>query len=149
MAPLRKKLHFVVHDAGKMDTNLLDERILPQDAILAEFDGTTVREREFRWFLRDVLPAHQRIAAFSRPGARQQFVRSFLDRHLLAAVARREGLDQTASFARERHRAQRDLLVEFLLKHDRVGPFSREKSGIELDEYRRQIRKNVGLRPCQ
>ena len=129
---------------------MLDEKAVSQDEVLAVVGGRPIFESDFRWFLKDALVATQRASAYSRPGARQSMLSSFLDMLVLEAKARRDGLDRSAEFSRERASMERKLLTEFMQQRDRAGPFcncggSSEERQRADREYFDRVRAEVGL----
>lgn len=152
IVPLAQKVGLTVHEAGKREASLLDERAVAPDAILAEVAGEPIRESDFRWFLKDAIIASQRTAAYARPGARQAMLTSYLDMRVLEANARKEGLHRGADFARQRYTMAHALLVEFVQEHDKAGPFCRcQETPEERHESERRylagVRREMGLRP--
>lgn len=113
MDPIRKEVGFRITAAGRKDSSLLDEGAVAPDEVLAEVAGKKIRESDLRWFLQDALMPSQRKSAYGRPGARQSMLGAYLDMLVLEARARREGLDHTEEYARERDDMEKKLIEEF------------------------------------
>ena len=149
--PIAQEVGLKVTDAGKRDAFLLDESAMPASEVLAEVAGKQILESDFRWFLKDALIVRQRAAAYSRPGARQNMLSSFLDMLVLEAKARKEGLDKSAEFVRERYAMEQSLLLEFMQERDKAGPFCQCQETPEARQeadrrYFASARAEVGLR---
>jgi hypothetical protein len=117
LAPIRKEMGLEVTAAGEQEGPLLEQSTVREDTILAMLGKEPVREADFRWFLKDALLPSQRMSAYSRPGARQSMLQSFLDMRVLALKARGDGLDRTPSFIRDRDTAAAQLRAEFNSPH--------------------------------
>jgi hypothetical protein len=151
MAPIAREVGFRLREAGKRDALLFDEKAVAPGEVLADVAGRPVLESDFQWFIKDALLPRQRAAAASRPGARQRMLSSFLDMRVLEAKARRDGMDRTPSFLRDRLAMEEELLSEFMLARDGAGPI---RSCGPKDEARRlgerayldRVRSEVGLR---
>lgn len=148
--PIALEMGLKVIDAGKDERSLLDEGTADADEVLATVAGEEIRESDFRWFLKDAFPASQRAAAFSRPGARKNHLTSFLDQLVLAAKARKQNLDRSADFVRQRPTLKQKLLLEFVQEHDKAGAFCQcqqtpEERRIADRRYFDQVRAEVGL----
>ena len=114
MKPMWEEVGFEVTEAGQRDTNLLDERAVAPDEVLAEVAGRKLLESDLRWFLKDALIPEQRAAAYSRQSARQSLLTSFLGMLVLEAKARRESIDRSEEFIHRRAGMRRRLLIEFV-----------------------------------
>ena len=149
--PIANEVGFTLREAGRREVPLLDEGAVAPDEILAEVAGKKVLESDFRWFLKDALIPEQRMAAYSRPGARQGMLGSFLDMLILEAKARRDGLDKTPGFVHSRDMMEQSLLVEFMQERDKAGPFCQCEETVEARKeserrYFANTRAEVGLR---
>ena len=76
---------------------------------------------------------------------------SFLDMVILEAKARKDGLDKTPDFIRNRALMEQSLLVEFMQERDKAGPFcecqeSPEDRKEAEKRYFTSVRAGVGLR---
>ncbi len=150
--PMAREVGLQVTDAGRRDLPLLDENAMSDSEVLALIDERRILESDFRWFLKDAFPAGQRTAVFSRPGARGALLASFLDELVLEAKARRDQLDRSPDFLRQRTAAVQNLLLQFVQEHDKAGPFCQCQ---QTPEERRAsdraffdgVRAEVGLRP--
>jgi peptidyl-prolyl cis-trans isomerase C len=121
--PIAAEVGFMLGEAGKRDVPLLHEEAVAPNEILAKVAGRKVLESDFRWFLKDALIPRQRMAAYSRPGARKGMLRSFLDMVVLEAKARKDGLDKMPDFVHRQALMKQGLLVEFMQEREKVGPF--------------------------
>ena len=138
MTPIWAEVGFRLTDVGKLDVSLLDELAVPPSAVLAEVAGRPIRESDFRWFCKDALLPSRRVSAYSRPGARQSMLSSFLDMLVLEAKARKDGLDKLPDFRQQRMAMRDMLLFEFVQERDQVGPaHQRGKSDDELAQAQR------------
>ncbi|MGC4088759.1 MAG: peptidylprolyl isomerase [Polyangiaceae bacterium] len=150
MSPIQRELGFSVSDAAKRDVSLLDENAIAPDQVLAQVAHRPVTEADFRWFCNDALMPSQRQSAFSRPGARQSMLDSFLDMRLLEAKARKDGLTQTPEFRARQVAANELLLLEFLQQRDKVGPaherWNSDEERMRAERaYLDRVRTQVGL----
>jgi hypothetical protein len=149
--PIAVEMGLKVIDAGMTEGSLLDESAVAADEVLAAIAGRKIRESDFRWFLKDAFPVSQRAVAFSRPGARKNLLSSFLDQLVLAAKARKQGMDKSPDFIRQRATMKQTLLQEFVQEHDKAGAFCQcqqtpEERQIADRRYFDQVRAEVGLK---
>jgi peptidyl-prolyl cis-trans isomerase C len=148
LARIAQEVGLRAGQAGDAEASLLDDQAA--DAILAHVAGQPVRESDFRWFVKDAVIAPERQMVFSRPGARQDLLRSFLDMRVLAAQARRQRLDRSADFQQARAARVEQLLGEFVRQREGIGAFCTRGSRDECDRaeqaYLGRIRAEVGLR---
>jgi len=151
MTPIWREVGFSIAEAGTRDTPLLDESNVNESELLATIAGKPVVESEFRWFLKDALIPSQRANSYAQPGARLSMLGSFFDQLVLAAKARKDGLDQTRQFALQRETMQKSLLLEFALNYDKAGPFcttcgnTDEEREHSKKAYFERVRREVGL----
>jgi peptidyl-prolyl cis-trans isomerase C len=151
MTPLWAEVGFAMTEAGKRPGNLLDDNAVALHEILAVVAGRNILEADFRWFLKDAFIPQQRQRAYSRPGARQSMLESFLDMSVLAAKARKDGMDRTPDFAHTRVLMEQDLLAEFMQERDKAGPFCQqcgqtdEERQLAQRKYFERVRAEVGL----
>lgn len=151
MEPIAREIGFRLRDAGKRDALLFDEKAVAPDEVLADVAGRPVLESDFQWFIKDALLPQQRSAVASRPGARQRMLSSYLDMRVLEAKARRNGMDRTPSFLRDRLAMEEELLSEFMLARDGAGPIrpcgpKDEARRLGERAYLDRVRSEVGLR---
>jgi parvulin-like peptidyl-prolyl isomerase len=151
MTPIWEEVGFKLREAGTRDGFLLDENAVAPEEVLAEVGGKNVLESDFRWFLKDALIPQQRMSAYSRPGARQGMLSSFLDMLVLEAKARKDGLDKTPDFVNRRVVMEEKLLSEFMQARDKAGLFCQcgntdeERRSAQRDYFER-VRAEVGLK---
>jgi hypothetical protein len=151
LARARSLVGFRLREAGRSDAPLTLEQAVAPGAVLAEVDGTELRESDFRWYLKDARLPAQRAGAWARPGARRSLLAAFLDLEVLAATARREGLDRSEEFARRFAVAEDALLREFTEAREGGGPAGQCAAGgpgreAERRAYLDRVRSQVGLR---
>ena len=150
MAPIRAEMGLEVTEAGRAAGSLWSRRRADGGAILAMIGGKPVLESDVEWFLKDALIPSQRVGADARPGARQAMLRAFWDIAVLAAKARKEGLDKTPEFLGNRAVMAQRLLVEFMQARDGADPLHRCGSaagecGTQAAAYFARVRNTVGL----
>jgi hypothetical protein len=150
MAPIASEMGLSIAEAGAKDASSLNPAAVPADTILALVGKRPVRESDFQWFLKDALLPEQRIPAYSRPGARQGMLRSFLDMLVLEAKARKDGLHRSSEFLQQRASMEERLLAEFMQDRDKTGPrcdcgSTEEERRATLRRYFDRTRVEVGL----
>jgi parvulin-like peptidyl-prolyl isomerase len=119
ITPIRDEVGFKVMEAAKRDAFLLDDEAVAPDEVLAEIGGKKIVESDFQWFLKDALMPQQRVSVYSRPGARLAMLNSFLDMLVLEAKARKEGVDKSPGFIRNRAIMEGNLLSDFMRERDK------------------------------
>jgi len=149
--PIAAEVGFTLGEAAKRDVPLLNQEAVALNEILAEVAGRKVLESDFHWFLKDALIPRQRMPAYARPGARKGMLSSFLDMVILEAKARKDGLDKTPDFIRNRVMMEQSLLVEFMQERDKAGPFGECQESTEARKeaekrYFMSVRAEVGLK---
>lgn len=125
ITPIRDEVGFKVMEAAMRDAFLLDDEAVAPDEILAEIGGKQIIESDFQWFLKDALMPQQRISVYSRPGARLAMLNSFLDMLVLEAKARKDGVDKSPGFIRDRAIMEENLLSDFMRERDNPSSFHR------------------------
>lgn len=138
MTPIWQDVGFRRTEAGARDVPLMVENAVAPEEVLAEIAGRPVTESDFRWFLKDAFLPEQRMSVYSRPGARQGLLDSFLDMRVLETKARMDGLDKTPEFLRNRVVTAEQLLEEFVKERDQAGP-AQQPAG--SDEERQFLRR--------
>jgi hypothetical protein len=98
LEPLYERLKLTRTAAGRSEAHLAARNVIPKEAILATVGERTVSEAELQAFVRSSVPASQLNLAFARPHARQTMLTSYLDVIVLSEMARRDGLEEEASF---------------------------------------------------
>ena len=89
-----------------------------EDKVLATIGKTQVKDSEFELFLNISLPDQQRKQAMMMPGARDQYLKRFLEYKVLAAKARKEGLAATPAYAKKMELMQMQVLIQTLFDKD-------------------------------
>ena len=88
----------------------------PEDVVLARVGGEPITEADFRAAFR-VLPRQEQMQLLMVQGGKEEFIKRMAESKLLAAKARKLGLDQTPDFQRTLDRTKEDLLArEYLSK---------------------------------
>ena len=88
----------------------------PEDVVLAKVGGEPITEADFRAAFR-ILPRQEQMQILMLQGGKEEFVKRMAESKLLAAKARKLGLDQTPDFQRTLERTKDDLLArEYLNK---------------------------------
>lgn len=124
LAELQVEMDFRQTNEAHPEASLLAPNAVPAKTVIAILGTVPITEADFHWFLKDAYRAEQRQQAFSRPGARQRMLASFLNMRLMAAKARKLALDQTATHRAALELAELRLLAEFLQERDRMTPWS-------------------------
>lgn len=103
-----------------------------KDKILAGIDGKPVMESDFMMYLNVTYNPQQRMQIGMTDGAMEQIQEQYLNTRLLAAKARKDGLNKGVEYAKKREIMEMDLLVQTLFQRD--GAKLQEKSKIsDLD----------------
>ena len=88
----------------------------PEDVVLAKVGGEPITEADFRAAFR-ILPRQEQMQILMLQGGKEEFVKRMAESKLLAAKAKKLGLDQTPDFQRTLERTKDDLLArEYLNK---------------------------------
>ncbi|WP_306598139.1 peptidylprolyl isomerase [Geothrix sp. 21YS21S-2] len=103
-----------------------------EDKVLATLGTTVVRESDFELFLSVSLPEQQRAQVMMMAGAREQYLKRFLDYKILAAKARKEGIAKAPDFAKKMQLMEMQVLIQSLF--DRDGASLKEKSAIKDED---------------
>jgi len=103
-----------------------------EDKVLATLGTTVVRESDFELFLAVSLPEQQRAQVMMMPGARDQYLKRFLDYKILAAKARKEGIAKAPDFAKKMQLMEMQVLIQSLF--DRDGASLKEKSAVKDED---------------
>jgi peptidyl-prolyl cis-trans isomerase C len=105
-----------------------------EDKVLATLGKEVIRESDFERFLDLSMDEQQRMQMQYIPGARDQFRKRYLEFRILAAKARRDGLDKKADYARKLAISEMELLVRALMDRDR--PNLQKKLELKDEEVR-------------
>jgi len=92
-----------------------------EDKVLATLGTSVVRESDFELFLNVSLPEQQRAQVMMMPGAREQYLKRFLDYKILAAKARKEGIAKGPDFAKKMQLMEMQVLIQSLFDRDGAG----------------------------
>lgn len=103
-----------------------------EDKVLATLGTTVVRESDFELFLSVSLPEQQRAQVMMMAGAREQYLKRFLDYKILAAKARKEGIAKAPDFAKKMQLMEMQVLIQSLF--DRDGASLKEKSAVKDED---------------
>lgn len=99
----------------------------PKPAVLARVDGVALTEADFQSAFA-LLPQQEQMQILMVQGGKEEFVKRMAESKLLAAKARRMGLEKSAEFQRALTRAKDDLLArEYLVKE---GDALKERLGV-------------------
>lgn len=149
MDRLREEVGLEPTPLATNDSPLVFTWVIETNAVLATLGGSPILEADFRWFLRDAFRPEQRPYVFSRQGARQELLRSYLGMRVLEAKARKDGMDQETAFLNRRAVMEDKLLAEFLQEQDQMMPWQITGSEVERAEerarYMDRLRKEVRL----
>ncbi len=103
-----------------------------EDKVLATLGTSVVRESDFELFLSVSLPEQQRAQVMMMPGAREQYLKRFLDYKILAAKARKEGIAKGPDFAKKMQLMEMQVLIQSLF--DRDGAALKDKSAVKDED---------------
>ncbi len=103
-----------------------------EDKVLATLGTSVVRESDFELFLNVSLPEQQRAQVMMMPGAREQYLKRFLDYKILAAKARKEGIAKGPDFAKKMQLMEMQVLIQSLF--DRDGAALKDKSAVKDED---------------
>jgi parvulin-like peptidyl-prolyl isomerase len=111
-----------------------------EDKVLATLGTTVVRESDFELFLSVSLPEQQRQQVMMMPGAREQYLKRFLDYRVLAAKARKEGIAKGPEFAKKMQLMEMQVLIQTLF--DRDGNTLKAKSAVKDEDVKAYFDKH-------
>jgi peptidyl-prolyl cis-trans isomerase C len=86
------------------------------------------------------MPAQQRMQVEMSPNGRDQYMQMYVNNRLLAAKARKDGLDKTVAFKKKVQQAQEQLLAFELLNRD--GEALRAKMVVKDEDLKAYFEKN-------
>jgi len=110
------------------------------DKVLATVGKTPVRESDFDLFLNVSLPEQQRKQVMLMPGAKDQYLKRFLDYKVLEAKARKEGVGKTPDFAKKMKLMEMQILIQTLFERD--GGALKEKSTVKDEDVKAYFDKH-------
>jgi peptidyl-prolyl cis-trans isomerase C len=90
----------------------------PADPVLATIGKEVVRQSDFELFLETALNQQQRMQVQFVEGARDQYLKQYLEYRTLAAKARKEGLQRQPGHARKLAIMEMQLLIQSLMERD-------------------------------
>ncbi len=95
--------------------------VTPPEQVIARIGSQEIHEKDFEDMLR-ALAGPRRLEQMSRaPGGLARFRQQFLDSQVLAAKARKEGLQQLPEFKEEMKIQEDQVLVKLLMGEERAG----------------------------
>jgi len=103
-----------------------------EDKVLATIGTEVTRESDFNMFLEVALPENQRRQMAMMPGARDQYLKRFLEYRVLAVKARKEGVQKSPDFASKMKLMEVQVLIQKLLERD--DALLKAKSAIKDEE---------------
>ncbi len=112
-----------------------------KDKIIAGIDGRPVMESEFMTYLNVTYTPQQRMQIGMNEGTLERVQENYLKTRLLAAKARKDGLDKGLAYARKREVLEMDLLVQTLFQRD--GAKLQEKSTVSDSDVKAYYEKNL------
>lgn len=87
--------------------------------VLATLGGAEIRESDFDRFLQDGWPAEGSAEVRRNPVARKEALDAYLDLAVMAAKARKDGIDRTPVFQKARELMEMKILVKLFADRDR------------------------------
>lgn len=109
------------------------------DRVIALVDGEVVMQSDLDAVLEQV-PSQQRMQLEMNPQAKAQYEKAYLDSRILAANARKEGLDKSPAFRRKVEQAVEQLLATELVMRD--GKTLEEKAVVKDEDLKAYFEKN-------
>ncbi|HLO66659.1 MAG TPA: peptidylprolyl isomerase [Holophaga sp.] len=103
-----------------------------EDKVLAVVNGEAIRQSDFDLFLNLSVPEQQRAQVLMMPGAKDQYVKRYLEFRVLSGKAEKEGLAKGEDFARKLQLMKMQVLIQALFDQD--GKRLREESQVSDDE---------------
>jgi parvulin-like peptidyl-prolyl isomerase len=103
-----------------------------EDKVLATFGKETIKESDFEVFLNASVPEQQRAQLMMMPGAKDQYLKRFMDFTALAARARKENLTKSKGFAEKMRLMEMQVLIQALFERD--GNALKEKSVVKDED---------------
>ena len=92
---------------------------LPQDVVLAKLGDKAIRESDFTFFVQGMYAPEDRVMLKTNSAARSEVLNAYLDLTVLAAKARREGLDKDPMLQKACELMQMKLLARLLTEQER------------------------------
>lgn len=111
-----------------------------QDRVLATVGSEQVRESDFDLFLALSMPEAQRRQMMIMPGAREQYLKRFLDFKVLAAKARKEGLGEGPKFEQKMKVMEMQMLIQSLF--DRDGDLLKTRTQVKDEDVKAYFDKH-------
>jgi parvulin-like peptidyl-prolyl isomerase len=110
------------------------------DKVLATLGSETVKESDFDLFLSVSLPEQQRKQIMIMPGAKDQYLKRYLDYRILAAKAEKDGIGSGPDFAKKMKLMEMQVLVQTLFERD--GQALKEKSVVKDEDVKAYFDKH-------
>lgn len=95
--------------------------VAPQEPVLAHVGGRAIRASDLDLFLALTLNPQQRMQVELVEGAKAEYEKQFLELHLMAAKARKDGLNRSEGFRRRMELMELQVLVQELMQRDGAG----------------------------
>jgi len=111
-----------------------------EDKVLATIGKTKVMSSEFDLFLNISLPEQQRRQVMMMPGAKDQYLKRFLEYRVLAAKARKEGVAATPEFAKKMKLMEMQVLIQTLF--DKDGAMLKERTTVKDEDVKAYFEKH-------
>jgi parvulin-like peptidyl-prolyl isomerase len=102
------------------------------DPILATIGKDVIRESDFNLFMDTTMTDQQKMQLQFVPGAREEYLKRYLEFKALAVKARREGLQNQPGHAKKLAIMDMQLLIQALMERD--GPALQAKLNLKDDE---------------
>lgn len=99
------------------------------DQVIGRLGTRSIRESDFEAFMAIVLNSQQRQAMEGTPGGRERAKKQYLDFQVMEAEARKDGLNKTETFKKQRELMESQLLIQALMKRD--GPLFKKGGEVE------------------
>jgi len=119
------------------------------DAVLATIGETSITQSQFERFIRSGWANASEDEIRTNQTARNAALEAFFDLQVMAAKARRDGIDQKPTFQMAVHLMEMKLLVKAITDRDRAEllELARDPSGAGKREYMERINAEVELKP--
>jgi parvulin-like peptidyl-prolyl isomerase len=114
--------------------------VVKEDKVLATYGKESIRESDFEAFLSASVPEQQRAQLMMMPGAKDQYLKRFMDFTALAARARKENLTKSKGFAEKMKLMEMQVLIQALFERD--GAALKEKSVVKDEDVKAYFDKH-------
>lgn len=99
-----------------------------EDKVLAVVNGEVIKQSDFDLFLNLSVPEQQRAQVLMMPGAKEQYLKRYLEFRVLSGKAEKDGLGKGDDFSRKLELMRMQVLIQALF--DRDGKRLREESQV-------------------